>query len=53
VQLLLGSSKPFSARLLPAIDDGLYQANRILPQFAVSLKSGEIWENEFNLKFSH
>jgi len=53
VQLLLGSAKPFSGCLLPALDDGLYQANRILPQFAVSLKSGETWTNEFSLKFSH
>jgi len=53
VQLLLTSAKPFSAHLLPAIDDGLYQSNRVLPQFAVSLKSGESWENEFSLKFSH
>jgi len=53
VQLLLGSEKPFSGCLLTAFDDGLYQANRILPQFAVSLKSGETWTNEFSLKFSH
>ena len=53
VQLLLGSANPFSGCLLTAFDDGLYQANRILPQFAVSLKSGETWTNEFSLKFSH
>jgi len=53
VQLLLGSAKPFSGCLLPAFDDGLYQANRILPQFAIFLKSGETWTNEFSLKFSH
>ncbi|MDR2942510.1 MAG: DUF1926 domain-containing protein [Treponema sp.] len=53
VQLLLGSAKPFSCCLLPAMSDGLYQANRILPQFAVSLESGESWTNEFSLKFSH
>jgi len=53
VQLLLVSAKPFSGCLLPALDDGLYQANRIMPQFAVSLKSGETWTNEFSLKFSH
>jgi hypothetical protein len=53
VQLLLGSVKPFSGCLLHTLDDGFYQANRILTQFAISLESGEIWTNEFSLKFSH
>jgi hypothetical protein len=53
VQLLLGSAKPFSGCLLKACDDGLYQADRILAQFDISLESGENWTNEFSLKFSH
>ena len=53
VQLLLGSSSAFSGCLVPAFDGGFYQANRILACFAVSLKAGETWADEFTLKFSH
>ena len=53
VQLLLGCVKPFSGCLFTASDNGLYQTNRILALFAVSLEAGEIWTNEFSLKFSH
>ncbi|MDR1869678.1 MAG: DUF1926 domain-containing protein [Treponema sp.] len=53
VQLLLGSTNAFSGCLAPVSREGLYQANRILACFAVSLESGESWKNEFSLKFSH
>ena len=53
VQILLGSVKPFSLSIIPALNNGLYQANRILPHFSISLESSETWTNEFSLKFSH
>ena len=53
VQMLLGSAKTFSGCLLPACDNGLYQADRILSHFDISLEAGETWTNEFSLKFSH
>ena len=53
VQLLLGSAKAFSGCLIPACGNGLYQADRILSCFAISLEAGETWTNEFSLKFSH
>ncbi|MDR0444632.1 MAG: alpha-amylase [Treponema sp.] len=59
VQILLCSLKAFSGCLglayqtTPAQTGGLYQANRILPLFSVSLESGQTWINEFSLKFSH
>jgi hypothetical protein len=53
VQILLASAVFFSGCLVPVFDSGLYQANRILAGFSVSLESGETWANEFTLKFSH
>ena len=63
VQILLGSSRPFDARLetihLPADVPSpeaaaeRYQSTSIHPLFPLSLAGGESWENEFTLKFSH
>ena len=53
VQILIGSAAPFSCCLVPAFNNGFYQATRILPVFSLSLKPGEAWSNEFSLKFSH
>jgi len=53
VQILLGCDKPFSGCLVPTYNEGLYQAERILLLFSLSLESGESWSCEFNLKFSY
>jgi hypothetical protein len=53
VQILLASAVSFSVSLVPAFNNNIYQATRILPVFSVSLKEGETWQNEFSLKFSH
>jgi hypothetical protein len=53
VQLLLGSVAAFSGRIVSAFSGGLYQASCILAAFDVSLQAGEMWTNEFSLKFSH
>ena len=53
VQLLLSSSKTFSGLLTPVSKNGMYQAHRIFSLFTLSLEPGEIWENNFSLKFSH
>ena len=53
VQMLFSSVKAFSGCLIPVCDSGHYQADRILSHFDISLEAGEIWTNEFSLKFSH
>jgi hypothetical protein len=63
VQIMLCSTRPFDARLetIHIPDNALspeaaadqYQSNGIHPFFPLSLAAGEIWENEFSLKFSH
>ena len=53
VQIIFSSDKEFSGSLFPVFNGDLYQATRIIPVFSVSLESGEIWTNEFSLKFSH
>ena len=53
VQLVLACGKAYSGCLIPVFNNGLYQATRILPVFPVTLEPGEIWPNEFSLKFSH
>ena len=53
VQLLLGCDKPFSGCLVPVYNGGLYQAERILPLFSLTLEAGDSWSCEFNLKFSY
>ena len=53
VQIQLASTQVFSGGLIPVFYIDLYQANRILPRFTVSLEAGESWTNEFSLKFSH
>jgi len=53
VQIILSSTKNFSGCMVPAFRNDMYQASRILPAFSVSLEPGEIWNNEFTLKFSH
>ena len=53
VQIQLSSSGTFSGAIFPAFYINLYQANRILPGFIISLEAGENWTNEFSLKFSH
>ena len=53
VQIILASTKDFSGCMIPAFSNDMYQASRILPSFSVVLESGEIWNNEFTLKFSH
>jgi hypothetical protein len=53
VQLLLSSAKQCILHPYPVYNDKLYQAHRILPVFRLNLKSGESWQNEFSLKFSH
>ena len=53
VQIILASVKDFSGCLVHAFSGEMYQATRILPAFSVSLEPGEIWNNEFSLKFSH
>ncbi|MDR0487246.1 MAG: alpha-amylase, partial [Treponema sp.] len=52
VQIVLGSTKPFSLGLSTALNGGFYQANRILPHFTISQESGNVWNCEFTLKFS-
>jgi len=53
VQILFASEKPFTGCLFPVYRYDLYQATRILPSFTVSLEAGDMWSNEFNLKFTH
>jgi len=53
VQILLASTKPFSGCLVPARSGSLYQADRILSIFDISLDAADTWINEFSLKFSH
>jgi hypothetical protein len=53
VQIILASAKAFSLCLVPAYNGGMYQADRIICCFEVSLESSENWTNEFALKFSH
>ena len=52
-QIVLSCAKIFSCCISHAFKGGNYQATRILPLFTVSLEAGEIWSNEFSLKFSH
>jgi hypothetical protein len=52
-QIILSSTKAFSCRIAPVLDNGLYQAARILPLINLSMESGESWTCEFSLKFSH
>ncbi|MCL2809518.1 MAG: DUF1926 domain-containing protein [Treponema sp.] len=53
VQILLTSEKVFNGCLQPVFNNDFYQTTEILPGFSVTLKSGEIWSNEFSLKFFH
>ena len=53
VQILLTSAKLFGGCLIPALNNNIYQATRILPSFGISLQAGESWANEFSLRFSH
>jgi len=53
VQIILTCTNIFSCCLVPAFDNGLYQATRILPVFPAALESDETWSCEFSLKFSH
>jgi len=53
VQIQISSQKVFLGCLFPAFYFDLYQANRILPGFVITLEAGESWTNEFSLKFSH
>jgi len=53
VQMLLSSSKTFSGFLLPACTNGLYQSDRALAHFPVSIEAGGTWTNEISIKFSH
>jgi hypothetical protein len=53
VQINLTSAKPFDGCLASARIGEHYQSSRIMPLFELSLESGEIWSNEFYLKFSH
>ncbi|MDR2952809.1 MAG: DUF1926 domain-containing protein [Treponema sp.] len=52
-QIMLASTRVFSCSISHAIDNGLYQATRILPLINLSAESGESLACEFNLKFSH
>jgi len=53
VQIIISSIKDFSGYMVPSFQNEMYQASRILPSFSVNLEPGEIWNNEFTLKFSH
>ncbi|MCL2721481.1 MAG: DUF1926 domain-containing protein [Treponema sp.] len=53
VQIIFTSEKIFSGSLRQVFNNNFYQTAEILPGFAVTLKSGETWSNEFTLKFSH
>jgi hypothetical protein len=53
VQIMVTSAKTFLGFLSPVFTNDLYQAVVILPIFSVSLESGEVWTNDFTLKFSH
>jgi len=53
VQITLASVKNFSGCLVPVFFNDIYQSSRILPVFSVSLGAGELWTNEFTVKFSH
>jgi len=52
VQLILSSVKPYSGSLIKALDNGHYQADRIIAVFPVSIETSEIWINEFTMKIS-
>ena len=58
VQITLTVTRPFDGRIaLVSVSGGadmeLYQAICVMPLIPVSLESGESWEVEFSLKFSH
>jgi hypothetical protein len=53
VQIILTASKPFGGQIVPVYDNELFQAYCVMPVFPVSFDSGNKWEVEFTLKFSH
>ena len=53
VQIVFFSEKEYSGKLITVFNSDRYQATRIIPVFSITLKSGEVWSNDFSLKFSH